>query len=189
MSDTVFWWGVWQWVPSSKEKTPPASSRGSSRAVISTLLGHQIDPLLGEAVKQVCKARSEGNITAGLQKNESTRGMEVAKHLDGGDPNPLSHLDIHPGGGCSLTETHQLYCRTDTMTGSRAVLAWCYGKAFLVCVVHALSRPPQLGPVCSATASLTQGLSSLANSSLYGKLWGKSQELILGDGTDYMIMA
>jgi len=46
--------------------------------------------------------------------------MEVAKHLDGVDPNPLSHLEIHPGGGCSLIWTYQLCCRTDTMTGSRA---------------------------------------------------------------------
>ena len=75
------------------------------------------------------------------------------------------------------------------MTGSRAALAWRYGKAFLVCVVHALSRPPQPGPARSTAASLTQGPVSLANRSLRSKLWAKSQELILGDGADYMIMA
>lgn len=37
--------------------------------------------------------------------------------------------------------------------------------------------------------ALTQGPFPLENRSRCSKLWGKSQEVILGDGTDYMIMA
>lgn len=57
------------------------SSRGSGRAAVSshamvssTLLGRQIDLLPGEAVKQVCRARREGNIAAGLQKMSQLEG-------------------------------------------------------------------------------------------------------------------
>lgn len=157
--------------------------------VSNTLLGCQVDLLPSKAVKQVCRARREGNLTAGLQKMSQTEAWRQLR--DGEDLQSLEPLGdpSHPCGGCSLVLTDQLCCRIDTMTRSRAVLAWCYQKALLIYVVHVLSHPSWPGPAHLTAASLTQDPFPSETRSLRRKLWTNSQELILRDGTDYMIMA
>lgn len=128
-------------------------------------------------MKQVCRASREGNITAGLQNTSQPERWRQQSIW-------MSKIPVLEPPQWGM----QPYQDTATLLQDRRG-HWKQSCAGLPKSIPGLPctcpLPPSPDWSCSFLHSIPDsGPFSVANRPLRRKLWGKSQELILGDGTD-----